>query len=89
MSATNVQHPLIREVMGQTLRTVRKTKGLTLREVSMRARVSLGYLSEVERGRKECSSEILVCICEALEITLSQLLGSISRQLAAAENTAA
>lgn len=65
---------LMREAIGGSLRRVRTARRRTLREVSRRARVSLGYLSEVERGRKEPSSELLAAICEALEIELHELL---------------
>lgn len=76
---------LVREVLGETLREQRFAQGRTLREVSMAARVSLGYLSEVERGQKEASSELLGSICQALEIPLSQVLAHVSRKLAADE----
>ena len=62
---------LVREVIGDVLRRARISQGRTLREVSDSARVSLGYLSEVERGRKEASSELLSSICGALDIPLS------------------
>ena len=65
---------LLREAIGGSLRRVRTARRRTLRDVSRRARVSLGYLSEVERGRKEPSSELLAAICEALDITLPDLL---------------
>ena len=65
---------LLREVIGDVLRQARTTQGRTLREVSNTARVSLGYLSEVERGRKEASSELLHAICGALDVPLSQVL---------------
>lgn len=65
---------LLREAIGGSLRRVRTARNCTLREVSRRARVSLGYLSEVERGRKEPSSELLAAICEALDIALPDLL---------------
>jgi len=58
---------LLREEIGQVLRMVRRSQGRTLREVSTSAQVSLGYLSEVERGQKEASSELLAAICKALE----------------------
>ncbi|WP_343575307.1 transcriptional regulator ClgR [Mycobacterium sp.] len=73
---------LLREVLGDALRQARITQGRTLRQVSDSARVSLGYLSEVERGRKEASSELLSAICDALDVTLSQLLTDASAQLA-------
>ena len=63
---------LLREVIGDVLRRARTDQGRTLREVSDTARVSLGYLSEVERGRKEASSELLSAICGALDVPLSQ-----------------
>ncbi|MCX6480334.1 MAG: helix-turn-helix transcriptional regulator, partial [Mycobacterium sp.] len=65
---------LLREVIGDVLRHTRTSQGRTLREVSNSARVSLGYLSEVERGRKEPSSELLSAICTALEVPLSRVL---------------
>jgi transcriptional regulator with XRE-family HTH domain len=65
---------LMREAIGGTLRRARTERRRTLRDVSRRARVSLGYLSEVERGRKEASSELLAAICEALDISLPDLL---------------
>lgn len=65
---------LLREVIGDVLRQNRLSQGRTLREVSDDARVSLGYLSEVERGRKEASSELLSAICGALEVPLSRVL---------------
>src|SRR6202012_1624030 len=64
---------LLREVLGDVLRRARTKQGRTLRQVSDSARVSLGYLSEVERGRKEASSELLSAICDALDGPLSQL----------------
>ena len=65
---------LLREVIGDVLRRARIEQGRTLREVSDEARVSLGYLSEVERGRKEASSELLSAICGALDVPLSRVL---------------
>ena len=65
---------LLREVIGDVLRRARTSQARTLREVSDSARVSLGYLSEVERGRKEASSELLSAICMALEVPLSRVL---------------
>ncbi len=74
----------MREAIGSSLRTTRTARRRTLREVSRRARVSLGYLSEVERGRKEASSELLASICEALDIALAELLTDAAGALAAA-----
>ncbi|MDG4817141.1 helix-turn-helix transcriptional regulator [Micromonospora sp. WMMD956] len=65
---------LLRRVIGGVLRRVRQRQGRTLREVAEAAGVSLPYLSEVERGRKEASSEVLAAICRALGIGLSDLL---------------
>ena len=73
---------LLREVLGDVLRRARTTQRRTLREVSDSARVSLGYLSEVERGRKEASSELLNAICDALDVSLSELLAEAGEQLA-------
>jgi transcriptional regulator with XRE-family HTH domain len=77
---------LLREVLGDVLRRARTKQGRTLREVSDTARVSLGYLSEVERGRKEASSELLSAICAALDVPLSQLLVEAGEQLARREH---
>lgn len=77
---------LLREVLGDVLRRARTKQGRTLREVSDAARVSLGYLSEVERGRKEASSELLNAICAALDVPLSQLLVEAGAQLARREH---
>ena len=65
---------LMREAIGGSLRRARTERRRTLRDVSRRARVSLGYLSEVERGRKEPSSELLAAICDALDISLPDVL---------------
>jgi transcriptional regulator with XRE-family HTH domain len=80
---------LLREVLGDVLRRARTKQGRTLRQVSDSARVSLGYLSEVERGRKEASSELLSAICDALDVPLSQLLLDASEQLARRERAMA
>jgi transcriptional regulator with XRE-family HTH domain len=76
---------LLRRLLGDVLRERRREQGRTLREVSARARVSLGYLSEVERGQKEASSELLGSICEALEVPLSTVLRDVSDHLALVE----
>lgn len=72
---------LLREVIGDVLRQARTSQGRTLREVSDDARVSLGYLSEVERGRKEASSELLGAICTALDVPLSRVLTDAGQQM--------
>jgi transcriptional regulator with XRE-family HTH domain len=79
---------LLREVIGDVLRRARVEQGRTLREVSDSARVSLGYLSEVERGRKEASSELLSAICGALDIPLSRVLSDASDELVREERAA-
>jgi transcriptional regulator with XRE-family HTH domain len=79
---------LVREVIGDVLRRARTSQGRTLREVSDSARVSLGYLSEVERGRKEPSSELLNAICDALDIPLSELLIDAGERMAGEERAA-
>jgi XRE family transcriptional regulator, stress-response regulator len=65
---------LLRSVLGEALRRVRLDQGRTLADVAVAARVSQPYLSEVERGRKEVSSEVLAALCDALGIDLSELL---------------
>ncbi|GAA4641832.1 helix-turn-helix domain-containing protein [Gordonia humi] len=69
---------LLREAIGDQLRRVRTDQGRTLREVSTDARVSLGYLSEVERGQKEASSELLASICVALEVEIADVLRDVA-----------
>jgi hypothetical protein len=76
---------LVRELIGETLREERTLQGKTLREVSKAARVSLGYLSEVERGQKEASSELLAAICGALDVPLSVILSVVSEKLSIRE----
>jgi len=76
---------LLRHLLGDALRRLRLRQGRTLREVSAAARVSLGYLSEVERGQKEASSELLAAICSALGTPLSQVLREVSDNFALAE----
>jgi transcriptional regulator with XRE-family HTH domain len=76
---------LLRHLLGDALRRLRLRQGRTLREVSAAARVSLGYLSEVERGQKEASSELLASICGALGAPLSQVLREVSDSFALAE----
>ena len=79
--------PLLREMLGETLRELRTAEGMTLREVSAAARVSLGYLSEVERGQKEASSELLNAISGALDVQLSELMIHVAARVAAHEET--
>ena len=76
---------LLRRLLGDVLRRQRQRQGRTLREVSSSARVSLGYLSEVERGQKEASSELLSAICDALDVRMSERMREVSDELARAE----
>ena len=77
---------LLRRVIGDALRARRQGQHRTLREVSTAANVSLGYLSEIERGQKEASSELLAAISEALGARLSEVLSEVSDTLALAES---
>lgn len=76
---------LLRTHIGRCLRSARNSQGRTLREVARQARVSLGYLSEVERGQKEASSELLNSICQALDLELSAVLTTVARELVSYE----
>ena len=76
---------VLRTLIGEALRTTRLRQQRTLREVSGAARVSLGYLSEVERGQKEASSELLASICRALGVRLSDVLRDVSDTLSVLE----
>jgi len=69
---------LFRASLGDVLRAERMRQGMTLRELSSTARVSLGYISEIERGQKEASSELLAALCEALDVPLSGVLRDVS-----------
>ena len=73
--------PLLRTLIGEVLRRRRLEQGRTLAEVARDASVSVQYLSEVERGRKEPSSEILAAVCDSLRIELSDLLAEVRRDL--------
>ncbi len=85
MDTVKAENVLLRREIGEVLRSVRQHQGRTLREVSSQARVSLGYLSEVERGQKEASSELLASICHALDAPLSAVLREVSDRIALAE----
>lgn len=76
---------LFRRLLGEVLRSQRMRRGMTLREVSAQARVSLGYISEIERGQKEASSELLASLCAALDVPLSEILGEVSDAVALEE----
>lgn len=79
------QMVVLRREIGDVLRDARQRQRRTLREVSSAARVSLGYLSEVERGQKEASSELLGSICDALDVPMSLVLREVSDRIAVAE----
>ncbi|NHC13111.1 helix-turn-helix transcriptional regulator [Motilibacter sp. E257] len=72
---------LLRRLLGATLRRARHEQGKTLRDVAAAADVSIGYLSEIERGRKEPSSEVVAAVCAALGLSLSDLLGELHGQV--------
>ena len=76
---------LFRRLLGDVLRSKRLQRGMTLREVSAEARVSLGYISEIERGQKEASSELLASLCAALDVPLSEVLHDVSSLVAVEE----
>jgi transcriptional regulator with XRE-family HTH domain len=76
---------LVRRLLGDVLRQERQRQGRTLRDVSAQAQVSLGYLSEIERGRKEASSECLAAICASLRVPLSAVLADVSDEVARVE----
>jgi len=73
--------PLLRKLIGEVLRRRRLEQRRTLADVARRARVSVPYLSEVERGRKEASSEVLAAVCDALRVELSDVLAEVGRDL--------
>ena len=79
---------MFRRMLGDVLRDLRLQRGMTLREVSAEARVSLGYISEIERGQKEASSELLASLCAALDAPLSDVLRDVA-DLVALEEAAA
>jgi transcriptional regulator with XRE-family HTH domain len=83
------KRPLLRTTLGGVLRRVRLEQGRTLADVAKTARVSMPYLSELERGRKEASSEILAAICAALRLDLADLIDLVGRELAGSEPAAA
>jgi len=76
---------LLRTHIGSALRQARISQGRTLRDVAKAARVSLGYLSEVERGQKEASSELLNSICQALDLSLLTVISDVTIALRATE----
>jgi transcriptional regulator with XRE-family HTH domain len=80
---------LLRHELGEVLREIRQGQGRTLRDVATSASVSLGYLSELERGTKEASSELLAAVCGGLGLTLSEVLGLVSERVERVETLTA
>lgn len=78
MGSTASGSVLLRSCLGEVLRATRMQRGMTLRQLSAAAMVSLGYISEIERGQKEASSELLAALCEALDVPLSLVLREVS-----------
>lgn len=76
---------LVRQEIGEVLRDLRQQKGRTLRQVASRASVALGYLSEVERGQKEASSEILAAVAEALDVPISVIMRQVGDRISVLE----
>lgn len=76
---------LFRRLLGDVLRGARMQRGMTLRELSAEARVSLGYISEIERGQKEASSELLASLCQAMDLPLSEVLRDVADAVALEE----
>lgn len=76
---------LFRRLLGDVLRAARMQRGMTLRDLSAEARVSLGYISEIERGQKEASSELLASLCQAMDLPLSDVLRDVADAVALEE----
>ena len=76
---------LFRRQLGDVLRGERMRRGMTLRELSSEARISLGYISEIERGQKEASSELLSSLCQAMDLPLSDVLRDVADAVAVEE----
>ncbi|HAN24954.1 MAG: XRE family transcriptional regulator [Microbacterium sp.] len=72
---------LVRHEIGEVLRDLRQQKGRTLRQVASRASIALGYLSEVERGQKEASSEILAAVADALDVSIAMIMREVADRL--------
>ncbi len=79
--AAPAKEPLWRDLVGDVLRRERLAQRRTLKDVSDEARISMPYLSEVERGRKEASSEVLAAAARALGLTLAELLGRVQGEI--------
>ncbi|HAQ59182.1 MAG TPA: transcriptional regulator [Microbacterium sp.] len=76
---------LVRQEIGDVLRDFRLQKGQTLRQVAGKASVALGYLSEVERGQKEASSEILASVADALDVPISMIMREVGDRISVME----
>ena len=87
-AGTRRPRPLLRTTLGVVLRRNRLEQGRTLADVAGAAKVSMQYLSELERGRKEASSEVLAALCEALELDLPDVLAEVGRRLTGSGETA-
>lgn len=79
--------PLLREAFGSVIREHREKSGKTLRQVSTDAQMALGYISEVERGRKEASSEMIAALCQALDLPMVVLLSKVGAIMQPFEKT--
>jgi transcriptional regulator with XRE-family HTH domain len=82
------KRPLLRTLLGDVLRRKRLEQRRTLADVAGQARISMPYLSEVERGLKEASSEVLAAVCDALMVRLSDVLTEVGRELTTEQTTA-
>src|SRR3954465_14426579 len=76
---------LVRQEIREVLRDFRQQNGRTLRQVASMASVALGYLSEVERGQKEASSEILASVADALDTPISVIMREVGDRIAVIE----
>lgn len=74
--------PLLRQALGSTLRDARQCSGFSLRQLAQLASVSPGYLSELERGRKEVSSEVLASVCHALGVSVAAVIMEAASMMA-------
>lgn len=72
---------LLKHAIGDTIRIIRTSNSLTLRQLSERSYVSLGYLSEIERGYKEASTTVLEAVAKGLDVSTAQLIKEIYQYL--------
>ncbi|WP_369213735.1 helix-turn-helix domain-containing protein [Streptomyces flavofungini] len=85
--SADAREPLWRDVVGDVLRRERLAQERTLKDVADAARISMPYLSEVERGRKEASSEVLAAAAHALGLRLTDVLSLAQTRLTASPRT--